>query len=187
MATPCFFYGGPVGPPEGAVSGKALAVSLSPSSARNACTLKGGCLSIVTQGSYRLSGPHPLVLSMASRPGMPAMAKTSPRAGTRGCRVSSSNPACALKGGCLSIATQGSYRLSSPHPLALPTASRLGKPATAETSSRAGTRGRRVSTSNPACALKGGPEHCDLGLLPALQPSPSGLVHGIATWHASHG
>ena len=26
-----------------------------------ACALKGGCLSIATQGSYRLSGPHPLV------------------------------------------------------------------------------------------------------------------------------
>ena len=97
-----------------------------------ACALKGGCLSIATQGSYRLSGPHPLVLSMASRPGMPATAETSPRAGTRGRRVSSSNPACALKGGCLSIATQGSYRLSGPHPLVLSTISRPGIPATAE-------------------------------------------------------
>ena len=34
--------------------------------------------------------------------------------------------------------------------------------------------------------VKGGvPEHRDSGLLPALRPSPSGLVHGIATWHAS--
>ena len=118
--------------------------------------VKGGCLSIATQGSYRLSGPHPLVLSTASRPGIPATAETSPRAGTRGRRVSPSNLACALKGGCLSIATQGSYRLSSPHPLVLSTASQPGIPATAETSSRAGTRGRRVSTSNQACALKGG-------------------------------
>src|SRR3954467_14420482 len=51
-------------------------------------------------------------------------------------------------GGCLSITTQGSYWLSSPHPLALSTASRPGIPATAETSSRAGTRGRRVPASN---------------------------------------
>src|SRR4051812_27148852 len=51
---------------------------------------------------------------------------------------------CTLKGGCLSIATQGSYWLSSPHPLALTTASRPGIPATAETRSRAGTRGHRV-------------------------------------------
>src|SRR3954470_2185275 len=49
-----------------------------------------------------------------------------------------------IKGGCLSIATQGSYWLSSPHPLALSTASRPGIPATAETRSRAGTRGRRA-------------------------------------------
>jgi hypothetical protein len=47
-------------------------------------------------------------------------------------------------GGYLSIATQGSYWLSSPHPLALSTASRPGKPVTAETRSRAGTRGRRA-------------------------------------------
>src|SRR3954462_11130762 len=52
-----------------------------------------------------------------------------------------------VKGGCLSIATQGSYWLSSPHPLPLPTPPRPPIPATAETSSRAGTRGRRV----PAC------------------------------------
>ena len=44
-----------------------------------------------------------------------------------------------VKGGYLSIATQGSYRLSSPHPLALSTASCPGKPATAETRLRAGT------------------------------------------------
>src|SRR3954469_14086120 len=55
---------------------------------------------------------------------------------------------CTLKGGCLSIATQGSYWLSSPHPLALSTASRPDIPATVETSSRAGTRGRRVPASN---------------------------------------
>src|SRR3954470_11163803 len=55
---------------------------------------------------------------------------------------------CTLKGGCLSIATRGSYQLSSPHPLALSTTSRPGIPATAETSSRAGTRGRRVPASN---------------------------------------
>ena len=144
MATPCFSYDGPAGPPEGAASGEALAVSPSLSSARTACTLKGGYLSIATQGSYWLSSPHPLALSTASRPGIPATAETSSRAGTRGRRVSSSNPACALKGGCLSIATQGSYRLSSPHPLALTTASRPGIPATAETRSRAGTRGRRA-------------------------------------------
>ena len=115
------------------------------------CTLKGGCLSIATQGSYRLSGPHPLVLSMASRPGKPATAETSPRAGTRGHRVLSSNPACALKGGCLSIVTQGSYRLSGPHPLVLSMASRPGMPATAETSPRAGTRGRRAPASGQIC------------------------------------
>src|SRR3954468_12173765 len=55
---------------------------------------------------------------------------------------------CTLKGGCLSITTQGSYWLSSPHPLALSTASRPGITATAETSSRVGTRGRRVPASN---------------------------------------
>src|SRR3954466_1734498 len=53
-----------------------------------------------------------------------------------------------VKGGRLSIATQGSYWFSSPHPLALSTASRPGIPTTAETSSRAGTRGRRVPASN---------------------------------------
>ena len=31
------------------------------------------------------------------------------------------------------------------------------------------------------------PEHRDSGLLPALQPSPSGLDHGITTWHTSDG
>ena len=36
--------------------------------------------------------------------------------------------------------------------------------------------------------IKGGvPEHHDSGLLLALQPSPSGLVHDIATWHTSDG
>ena len=36
--------------------------------------------------------------------------------------------------------------------------------------------------------VKGGvPEHRDSGLLLALQPSPSGLVHGIVTWHTSDG
>src|SRR3954463_11572781 len=55
------------------------------------CTLKGGCLSIATQGSYWLSSPHPLALSTASRPSIPATAKTSSRVGTRGCRVPASN------------------------------------------------------------------------------------------------
>src|SRR3954466_14475545 len=55
------------------------------------CTLKGGCLSIATQGSYRLSSPHPLALSTASRPGIPAMVETRSRAGTRGRRVLASN------------------------------------------------------------------------------------------------
>ena len=63
-----FFYDGPAGPPEGAASCEALAVPPSLSSARTACTLKGGCLSITTQGSYWLSSPHPLALSTASRP-----------------------------------------------------------------------------------------------------------------------
>ena len=58
------------------------------------CTLKGGYLSIATQGSYWLSSPHPLALSMASRPGIPATAETSSRAGTRGCRVPTSNQIC---------------------------------------------------------------------------------------------
>ena len=69
----------------------------------------------------------------------------------RGTFPSWMSEACALKGVYLSIATQGSYRLSSPHPLALSTASRPGIPATAETSSRAGTRGRRVPASNQIC------------------------------------
>ena len=151
MATPYSFYDGPAGPPEGAASGEALAVSPSLSSARTACTLKGGCLSIATQGSYWLSSPHPLALSTASRPGIPTTTETSSRAGTRGRRAPKSHQACALKGGWLSITTQGSYWLSSPHPLALTTASRPGIPATAETSSRAGTRGHRVPTSNQIC------------------------------------
>src|SRR3954463_1742190 len=54
-------------------------------------TLKGGRLSIVTQGSHWPSSPHPLVLSMASRPGIPATTETSSRAGTRGRRVPASN------------------------------------------------------------------------------------------------
>ena len=87
MATPCFFYDGPAGPPEGAASGEALAVSPSLSSARTACTLKGGCLSIATQGSYWLSSPHPLALTTASRPGIPATAEIRSRAGTRGRRA----------------------------------------------------------------------------------------------------
>ena len=87
MATPCFFYDEPSGPPEGAASGEALAVSPSLSSARTACTLKGGYLSIVTQGSYWLSSPHPLALTTASQPGIPATAETRSRAGTRGRRA----------------------------------------------------------------------------------------------------
>ena len=87
MATPCFFYDGPAGPPKGAASGEALVVSPSLSSARTACTLKGGCLSITTQGSYWLSSPHPLALTTASRPGIPATAETRSRAGTRGHRA----------------------------------------------------------------------------------------------------
>ena len=47
----------------------------------------GGCLSIATQGSYWLSSPHPLALSTASRPGIPATAETRSRVGTRGCRA----------------------------------------------------------------------------------------------------
>ena len=36
--------------------------------------------------------------------------------------------------------------------------------------------------------VKGGvPEHRDSGLLLALQPSPSGYVHGITTWLTSDG
>ena len=87
MATPLFFYDGPTGPPEGVASGEALAVSPSLSFARTACTLKGGCLSIATQGSYWLSIPHPLALTTASRPGIPATAEIRSRAGTRGRRA----------------------------------------------------------------------------------------------------
>ena len=88
MATPRSFYDGSTGSPKGAASGEALAVSPSLSSARTACTLRGGgCLSIATQGSYWLSSPHPLSLSKASRPGIPATAKTRSRAGTRGRRT----------------------------------------------------------------------------------------------------
>ena len=115
--------------------------------------VKGGVPEHRDSGLLPALRPSPSGLPTASRPGMPATAETSPRAGTQGRRVSTSNPACTLKGGCLSIATQGSYRLSGPHPLVMSTASRPGIPATAETSPRARTRGRRVSTSNPACAL----------------------------------
>ena len=62
----------------------------------------------------------------------------------RGTSSSFMSASCTLKGGCLSIATQGSYWLSSPHPLALSTASRPGIPATAETCSRARTQGHRA-------------------------------------------
>ena len=45
-----------------------------------------------------------------------------------------------------------------------------------------------LSSVRTACTLKGGvPEHRDSGLLLALQPSPSGLDHGIVTWHTSDG
>ena len=83
MATPRSFYDGFTGSPKGAALGEALAVSPSLSSARTACTLKGGCLSITTQGSYWLSSPHPLALSTTSRPGIPAMAETRSRVGAR--------------------------------------------------------------------------------------------------------
>src|SRR4051812_18021408 len=97
---------------------------------------------------------------------------------------------CTLKGGCLSIATQGSYRLSSPHPLALSTASRPGIPATAETSSRAGTRGRRVPASNQilqehisrygpvpgATRLEVGPRESRAGSRVPIYTSPSPTV-----------
>ena len=49
--------------------------------------VKGGCLSIATQGSYWLSSPHPLALTAASRPGIPATAEIRSRAGTRRCRA----------------------------------------------------------------------------------------------------
>ena len=87
MATPRSFFDGSTGSLKGAASSEALAVSPSFSSARTACTLKGGCLSIATQGSYWLSSPHPLALTMASRPGIPATAETRSRAGTRGRRA----------------------------------------------------------------------------------------------------
>ena len=53
----------------------------------NCLHVKGGCLSIATQGSYWFSSPHPLALSMASPPGIPATAETRSRAGTRGRRA----------------------------------------------------------------------------------------------------
>ena len=60
----------------------------------NRLHVKGGYLSIATQGSYWFSSPHPLALSMALRPGIPATAETSPRAGTRGRRASASSQIC---------------------------------------------------------------------------------------------
>ena len=87
MSTLRSFYDRSSGSPKGASSGKALAVSPSLSSTRTAFTLKGGYLSIATQGPYQLSSPHPLALSMASRPGKPATAKTSSRARTQGRRA----------------------------------------------------------------------------------------------------
>ena len=45
-----------------------------------------------------------------------------------------------------------------------------------------------LSSTRTACTLKGGYlSIATHGLLLALQPSPSGLVHGIATWHTSDG
>ena len=90
----CSFCGGSAGSPQGEVPGEALTASSSLSSARTACTLKGGYLSITTQGSYWPSSPHPLALSTASRPGKPATAETRSRAGTRGRRASASNQIC---------------------------------------------------------------------------------------------
>ena len=87
MATSASFCDEFTGSPKGVAPGKALAAFLSLSSARTACMLKGGCLSIAPQGSYWLSSPHPLALTTASRPGIPATAETSSRAGTRGRRA----------------------------------------------------------------------------------------------------
>ena len=88
MATPCFlFYDGSTGSLKGAASGEALTASSSLSSTRTTCVLKGGYLSIATQGSYWFSSPHPLALSTASRPGIPVTAETRSRAGTRGRRA----------------------------------------------------------------------------------------------------
>ena len=81
------FCGGPAGSLQGEASGEALTLSSSLLSAQTVCTLKGGYLSIATQGSYWLSSPHPLALSTASRPGIPATAETRSRAGTRGRRA----------------------------------------------------------------------------------------------------
>ena len=94
MATFSSFYDEFTGSPKGVAPGKALAVFLSLSSARTTCMLKRGCLSIATQGSYWLSSPHPLALTTASRPGIPATAETRSRAGTRGRRASASNQIC---------------------------------------------------------------------------------------------
>src|SRR4051812_5502057 len=87
MAAPSSFCDESAGSLEGIALAEVLTESHSPSPARTACALKGGCLSIATQGSYRLSSPHPLALSTASRPGIPATAETSSRAGTRGRRA----------------------------------------------------------------------------------------------------
>ena len=45
----------------------------------------------------------------------------------------------------------------------------------------------RSQGMNVVWTSRGTPEHRDSGLLLALQPSPSGHVHGIATWHTSDG
>ena len=50
------------------------------------------------------------------------------------------------------------------------------------------SRGPLFSLMQIACTLKGGRlSIATQGLLLALQPSPPGLVHGIATWHTSDG
>src|SRR3954471_13259731 len=105
-----------------------------------------------------------------------------------------------VKGGRLSIATQGSYWLSSPHPLVLSTASQPGIPATAETSSRAGTRGRRVPASNPilqghtsrydpvpgATRLEVGPRESRAGSRVPRYTSPSPTVPATCQGRAVH-
>src|SRR3954470_12027652 len=107
---------------------------------------------------------------------------------------------CTLKGGYLSIATQGSYWLSSPHPLALSTASRPGIPAMAETSSRAETRGRRVPASNQilqepisrygpvagATCLEVGPRESSAGSRVPRYTSPSPTVSATCQGGAVH-
>src|SRR3954469_4865543 len=87
VAAPSSFYDKSAGSIKGAALAKALTALPSPLPTRPACTLKGGCLSIATQGSYWLSSPHPLALPTASRPGLPATAETNSRAGTRGRRA----------------------------------------------------------------------------------------------------